>query len=63
MKRKLTERQVRLIREDETSKYGLLAERFGISVSTVANIKSGLRELQLKSLGKWGNNAKTRKGK
>ena len=48
---------MRLIREDRTHKYGLLAEKFEISVSTVANIKSGKREVQL-SLGKWGNNMK-----
>jgi hypothetical protein len=44
MKPKLTERQVRIIKEDRESKYRLLAERFEISVSTVANIKTGRRE-------------------
>ena len=59
MKKKLTERQLKLIKGDKVSKYKVLAERFGVSESTITNIKSGLRDVQL-SLGKWGNNSRNR---
>lgn len=38
---KLTERQVRLIKEDKASKYRELADKYEVSVYTIGSIKSG----------------------